>query len=235
MAGSEPAIDGKRARAFRNRLRVTLYLFGSLLAISHIVSDFNINAPEGWNINLVYLLSWPPLLIAFSGALWLFLTTSGNGSRIWAPIAIISFCGACLFMVFFQLVPYNGHAEWGTFQGLLPSITLLSIAGVSVSWRLLDPRKSGDRGWQLHFGYVSLLLILTFVAASLAFFYLIEFIPLTVASAAIWGWVYDPLRLEHSTVRMRSFSRILAFLATFIMIPILVLMLPYYMFWFYFT
>jgi hypothetical protein len=186
MAGSEPAIDRKRARAFRKRLRFALYLFGSLLTISHIVSDFNINAP-GWNINLVFLLSWPPLLIAFSGALWLNLSTSEKGSRIWAPITIIGLCGASMFMVFFQLVPYNGHADWGTFQGLLPSVTLLSIAGVSASWRLLDSRKSDGRGWQLYFGYVSILLILTFVAASLAFFYLVEFIPLTVASAAIWG------------------------------------------------
>jgi hypothetical protein len=233
MPGSEPAIERQKTRVSRHRAKLTLYLFMSLLTLSNIVVIFDVNNTEWLSLLSVWL--WPPFLIAFAGALWLYFTASEKGDQIWVPIVLLSLGSAFLFLIVLKLIPYNDHSDWGTSQGFVPSVTLLSIAAIAISWKVFGPWKSSRHGRIRFIGLIGLLLFLTFVVASVAFFYLIEFIPLTVASAAIWGWVYDPLRQEQVTTRMRAFSGAIAFLTTFVIIPILVLVVPYYMFWFYFT
>jgi hypothetical protein len=229
MAGPSPAIKGMRERPHRPRLRFMLYSFGALLALFSFVVGFNVSYPEGLNIMAISLILWPPFLIAFTAALWLFLAV-GEGDRLWVPIYVISLGGAVILLFFLGPAPQSSYNP-GTYQGLYPSVTLISIAGVSISWWALDSRKSGRHGRKLYFGAVCLLLLLAFLPASTAIFYLIGFIPMTAASAMIWGWGCDPIRPKHDSGGKDRGLRIAIFFVTFFFIPFMVLFVPYYLFW----
>ena len=149
------------------------------------------------------------------------------------PISLISLSGAAILLIIFGGAPYTGNVEWGAF--LVPSVTLLSIAGVSLSWRALQPLKSSRYGPAPYLGAICVLLILSFLLATAAFYYLIELIPMTIASAIIWGWVYDPTRPKRGSRGKEAGLKIAFFFLTFALIPFLVLVVPYVLFWAYFT
>ena len=231
MAGSIPMVEGVKVRPHRSWLLIALYFFGALLIYSNIVVSL-ITFPEGLNIKYISLALWPPILIAFTGALWSFLATERNGERAWMPISLVGLGGAAILLIIFGAVPYTGNADWGAF--LVPSVTLLSIAGVSLLWRVLDPMKSSRHGHEPYLGVICMLLILSFLLASAFFYYLIELIPMTIASAIIWGRVYDPTRPKRGSRKKEAGLRIAIFFVTYLFIPFLVLFVPY-LFWAYFT
>jgi hypothetical protein len=228
MIGSFPA-DREGKEPHKPWLLITLYPFGTLLAFSSIVVGFDINSPQGSNIMPISLILWPPFLIAFTGALWLFLG-AGNGNRLWVPIYVISLGSAAIFLIFLGPAPHSSFNP-GIYHGFYPPVALISIAAVSISWWALDSRKSGRHGSILYFGSVCLLLLLAFLSASTAIFYLAGFIPMTVASAIIWGRAYDPIRPKRYFGGNGAGLRIVVFFITFFFIPFLVLFMPYYLFW----
>jgi hypothetical protein len=230
MAGSIPVVKGVKVRPHRSWLLIALYFFGALLIYSNIAVCI-ITFQEGLNIKYISLALWPPFTIAFTGVLWSFLATERNGERTWMPISLIGLGGAAILLIIFGAVPYTGNADWGAF--LVPSVTLLSIAGVSLSWRALDSIKSSRYGPMPYLGVICVLLILSFLLAWAFFYYLIELIPMTIASAIIWGWVYDPTRPKLGSRRKEAGLRIGIFFVTYLFIPFLVYFVPY-LFWWYF-
>jgi hypothetical protein len=205
----------------------------SLLVISVLVVFTGYDEPYGYNIRLVFgLILWPPSLITFSGCLWLILSLRKNDAfAIGLTIGFICLVGTAASALLFRSYPYDGHADWGVNQGLLPAVTFASISMVAGVWmisRLMNEQRQSLRVYMLSLGVA----VLTGFLLSLFFLWaLIEFLAIAVASGLIWGWAFDQGVMSGRSRGMRGERAVVAFLSAYIVIPLLVLAIPFFLTW----
>jgi hypothetical protein len=208
----------------------------SLLVISVLVVFTGYDAPYGYNIRLIFgLILWPPALITFSGCLWLMLSLRKNDAfAIGLMIGVVCLVVATSSVFLLKSFPYNGHADWGVNQGLLPAVTFSSVSAVVCAWmitKLLDEQRRLPRVCMFSFGVA---VLAGFLLSVFFLLVLVEFIAIAVAAGLIWGWAFDQNLISGRPRAMRGGRAVVAFLSSYIVVPLSILAIPFYFVWFVF-
>jgi hypothetical protein len=219
-------------RAERRLVGLTLFSL-ILLTISVLVVFTGFNEPYGYNIRLIFgLILWPPALITFSGCLWLMLSLRGNDAYVIGLfVGVICLFGAAASVLLLKSYPYDGHADWGVYEGLLPAMTFASISMVATVWMV---SKLVGENRRLPRVYMFLLGIAILVGFLLSWFFLlafIEFMAIAVAAGLIWGWAFDRNSILGRSRTKRGERAVVAFLSAYFVVPLSILAIPYYFVW----
>jgi hypothetical protein len=222
-------------RAERRLVGLTLFSL-ILLTISVLVVFTGYDAPYGYNIKLIFgLILWPPALITFSGCLWLMLSLQRrNAFSIGLTIGVICLVGTVASVLFLKSYSYNGHADWGVNQGLLPAVAFASISMVVAVWmisKLLDGQRRSPRVYMFSLGIA---VLVGFLLSLFFLWTLVEFIAIAVAAGSIWGWAFDQNLISGRSRVMRGDRAVAAFLSAYVIVPLSILAIPFYFVWYFY-
>lgn len=202
----------------------SLMLFAALVLI---FQGGNYVDVDGRRVGIGQLI-WLPGLIGSCSCLWLLLTLAGTRTNISISISLVALAGAEACALLLPVREISG-LNWEAGNGLVPAISFASLAMTALTWTatgVVDPLR---RDWWSYGVALAATATIGLILSYQYFWYLQGVMATALAAALVWGLAYDGRLHQYGhggKVKVRT-SPIVLFMATFLMMPMLLLGLPY--------